>query len=155
MVWISEAVKKCGGHRGEAPAGLADDGEVVLERQRGIVPALEQHGGGALRGRELDLLQHLLDGEGPGFRIPRLAIEGAELAVGDADIGVVRVAVDHEGDLARRDRAEARLLGESPHLHQGGLGEKPPSIRAVETLACLGLGPDLVEAAQVHTFTTL
>ena len=46
-VRISDAVKKCGVTCGEAPARLAHDRGVVVERERRIVAALQQHGRGA------------------------------------------------------------------------------------------------------------
>ena len=143
--WISEAVKKCGVTCGKRRARLADEGEVVVEGQGGVVAALEQHRRGALRRGELDLRQHLVDGEGPGFRVARLAVEGAELAVGDADVRVVRVGVDHERHRAARDsRAKRDFVGERAHLEQRRLGQQPAP-RRVEPLAVERLVADLIE----------
>ena len=142
-------------HVGEPAPGLADEVQVVLEGEGRVVPSLDEHGGGAPLHGPGDLRHDLVDGEGVGLGIARLPVEGAELAVGDTDIGVVGIAVDDEGDLPRRDRAEARLLGEGAHLQERGFREQPAPVGAVETLARLHLGADLVEPAQLQTFTTL
>src|SRR5215470_12311728 len=98
---------------------------------------LEEHGGGAPPRRRLDLLQHLLDGERPRLRVSRLAIEGAELAVGDADVGVIGIGVDDEGDLLLRMQAKAHLLGEATELDEGRVGKEPESVGALQPLTTL------------------
>src|SRR5262249_58126009 len=90
---------------------------------------------GALRGRELDLAEHLLDGQRVGLGIAGLAIERAELAVGDAHVRVVRVRVDHERDDLLRVARIPRLGGERAELEQGRLVEEPAAFDAVEPLA--------------------
>ena len=70
--------------------------------------ALHQHRGAAERERLLDLLvDHGLRQHVALARVARAAVEGAEVAVGDADVRVVDVAVDDERDLVR-DRSCAR-----------------------------------------------
>ena len=122
-------------HAGEAAARLAHEGRVVVERQRRVVAALEEHRRRALLGRELDLGEHLLDAERVGLGITGLAVEGAELAVGDADVGVVRVRVDDEGDGAVRDPREPDLLGERAQLEERRVREEPAALVAIEALA--------------------
>jgi len=99
------------------------------------VPALEQHGGGALRHGPGDLLQHLLHRERPRLGVAGLAVEGAELAVGDADVGVVGVGVHNEGDAPLRELLEANLGGQRAQLEQRGFGEEPAPLVAGEPLA--------------------
>jgi hypothetical protein len=107
------------GDLGEAPPRLAHDVEVVVQGQSRIVAALEEHRRRALLRRERDLLQHLLHRQRPRLRIAGLAVERAELAVRDADVGVVRIAVDHEGHAALGNALKARLLRERADLRRG------------------------------------
>ena len=109
--------------------------------------SLKEHGRRATLGRRLDLLQYLLHGERPRLRVSGLAVEGAELAVGDAHVRVVGIGVDDERDLLLRVHAEPQLLGEAAEVEEGSLGEEPPAVGAVEPLARFDLGPDLREHA--------
>ena len=132
-------------HLGEAPAGFPHETEVVVERDLGIVPALEEHGRGALGGGELHLLQHLFERKSVGLGVARLAVEGAELAVGDADVGVVGVGVDDEGDDFLRVEAEPCRLGQRSQLQQGSFGQEPAPFLAREALARVDLFFDLAQ----------
>src|SRR5262249_37420905 len=114
-------------------ARLAHQREVVVERQGGIVAALKQHGRGALRRRELDLGEDLVHRERPGLAVPRLAIEGAELAVGHADVGVIGIAVDHERHDLLGPSRESRVGGARAELEQRRVGEEVAALRAIET----------------------
>ena len=116
---------------------IAEQRQVVVERQRRIVPALEQHRCGPALGGGFDLLEHLLDRQRPRFGVAWPAVEGAELAVRDADVGVVRVRVDDEADLLLGMEAEARLLGQRAEIEERGLGQEPESLRPVEPFAGL------------------
>ena len=145
MVRISDALKKCGVTDGEAPPGLAHEVEVVLERQGRVVAALEQHRGRALAGCEPDLLEHLVHREGVRLLVARPPVEGAELAVGDADVGVVGVRVDDEGHPALRNPTEAQLLGQASHVEQRGVGQEPVPVGPVEPLTGLDLRLDAAQ----------
>ena len=93
--------------QGDRVAGL-DRGEQVLvvgDGQLGVVPALEHDLGGAPVQGLLHPLEDLLRGAPVALLVPREAVEGAEGALDDADVGVVDVAVDDEGGVA---------LGEAP-----------------------------------------
>ena len=82
---------------------------VPLNRQVGVVAALQQQLVAADRDRLVDLAEDLLEAEDVAVRGPDRAIERAEVAAGDADIRVVDVTVDdvaHDtlGMLAAADR---------------------------------------------------
>ena len=104
---------------GEPPPRLANEREVVVQRESGVVAALEQHGGGALARGRVHLGHHLLHRERVGLLVAGLAVERAELAVGDADVRVVRVGVDDEGDALLGDAPEPRVLGQAAELERG------------------------------------
>ncbi len=72
---------------------------------------LHQHARAAERERLLDLLvDHRLGQQVPLALVARAAVEGAEVAVGDADVRVVDVAVDDERDATRVGAAPAQLV---------------------------------------------
>ena len=130
---------------GEASPRLADDGQVVLEGQRGVVAALQEHGGRSLRGRGADLGQYLVDGERPRLGITWLAVERAELAVGHADVRVIRIRVhDERHDLAR-DAPGADRGGQRADFQEGRLGQQEPAGLAVQALAVERLIADAAE----------
>ena len=72
---------------------------VVVDGEVGVVPALHEDAGAADRERLLDLLEddRLREQVALGA-VARAAVEGAEVAVGDADVRVVDVPVDDERD---------------------------------------------------------
>ena len=129
-------------HVREAPPGLADQVQVVLEGEGRVVPSLEEDRGGAPLHGPGDLRHDLVDGEGVGLGVARLPVEGAELAVGDADVRVVRVRVDRERHLAAGVEAAAHGIGELADLEQGGLGQEPPALLAGEPDLAVDLGAD-------------
>ena len=77
---------------------VAHQVEVPLERDVGVVPALEQDLHAAERLALVDLRADLLEAQHVAFAVLRPAVERAEPAVGDADVGVVDVPVDDVGD---------------------------------------------------------
>src|SRR5439155_6923226 len=96
------------------PVPLLDRAEeilVVLDTQVGVVPALHQQTGAAERERLLDLLEdHRLREQ---VRLAALAgppVERAEVAVGDADVRVVEIAVDDERHARRIVQAATDLV---------------------------------------------
>jgi len=137
MVWISEAVKR------KPPARLPDERRVVVEGERRVVPALEQHRGCAARGRRRDLGEDLVDGQRVRLRVSRPAVEGAELTIGDAHVRIVRVRVDHERDGLVGDPREPDLVGEPTRLEEWRLGQEPPALVPTEPLAVERLVADL------------
>ncbi len=76
---------------------------VPLERQVGIVAALQQQLHAAERDRLVDLPEDLLEAEDVAFGRADRPVERAEVAARDADVRVVDVAVDDVGDDRRRD----------------------------------------------------
>ena len=69
----------------------------------------------------VDLAEHDVEAVGVGVRLPALALEGAELAVDEADVGEVDVAVDDVGDLVADVGGADRVGG----AHQGDAGRRP------------------------------
>ena len=111
MCWISGGDSAC---RCDLVALLdrAEEVLVVVDAEVGVVSALHQDACAADRQRLLDLL------EDDGLRkqvalgaIAGPAVERAEVAVGDADVRVVDVAVDDERDPPRVGAASAELVG--------------------------------------------
>src|SRR3954462_1562056 len=75
---------------------------VVVDAEIGMVAALHQEAGAAECERLLDLLEDdRLRQEVALARVAGPAVEGAEVAVRDADVRVVEVPVDDERDLIR------------------------------------------------------
>src|SRR2546425_12382687 len=75
---------------------------VVVDAEIGMMAALHQQAGATERERLLDLLEdHRLGQQVALARVAGSPVEGAEVAVGDADVRVVEIAVDDEGDAVR------------------------------------------------------
>ncbi len=84
---------------------------VVVDPEVGMVAALHEEPGAADREGLLDLLvDHRLRQEVALARVARSAVEGAEVAVGDADVRVVEVPVDDERDPRRVGHAAPDLV---------------------------------------------
>ena len=97
----------------ERRIALLDRAEQVLvpgQRQVGIVAALQQQLDAADRDRLVDLPEQLVEAEDVAFGRSDRTVERAEVALRDADVGVVDVAVDDVGDdaLGMLARADAR-----------------------------------------------
>ncbi len=103
------------------PVALLDRAEevlVVVDPEVGVVAALHQDAGAADRERLLDLLEDdRLREQVALVAVAGAPVEGAEVAVGDADVRVVEVPVDDERDpvgiglapaAARRPRGRPR-----------------------------------------------
>ena len=84
---------------------------VVVDPEIRVMPALHEHAGAADRKRLLDLLvDDGLREQVPLGAVARPAVERAEVAVGDADVRVVDVAVDDERDPPRVGAARTELV---------------------------------------------
>ena len=84
-----------------------------------MVAALHEHRRAAERERLLDLLvDHGLRQHVALAGVARPPVERAEVAVGDADVGVVDVAVDDERDLVRVALARTHLVGGATDGHE-------------------------------------
>ncbi len=83
----------------------------------------------------LDLLLILLDAGDVGLFVPGPAVEVAELAVGDTDVGGIAVAVDDPGDRLLRHRLEAELVGDVHQFGGGGVFEQPDAFFGGEPVA--------------------
>ena len=94
--------------------------EIPLERDVGVVSALQQDLHAADRLALVDLGADLLEAEHVAFAVLGPAIERAELAVGDADVGVVDVPVDDVGDHVLRMLPPPLGVGELAQLQQRG-----------------------------------
>ena len=102
------------------PLDVAQQIQVPRERDVGVVAALDQNLHTAQRAQLVDLPADLLEGEHVALGVLGAAVERAELAVGDADVGVVDVAVDDVGDGVLGVEAPPCLIGERPQLEQRG-----------------------------------
>src|SRR6266852_1178498 len=71
--------------------------DIIIEFEIGMNAALQQNARAAPGDEFLDLLADLLVGQQVAFWTGGLAIEGAEAAVDDTDIGVIDVAIYQEG----------------------------------------------------------
>ena len=101
---------------------VAQQVEVPLERDVRIVPALDEDLHAAERLGLLDLLADLLERERVPFAVLRATVEGAEAAVGHADVRVVDVAVDDVRDDAVRMQRFAAPVGLEAEFEQRGVG---------------------------------
>ena len=111
----------------ERGIALLDRAEQILvprERQVGIVAALQQQLDPADRDSLVDLAEQLVESEDIAFRRSDRTIERAEVALGDADVRVVDVAIDDVGDDA---------LGVFPIAHRfGQLSEERGGRRSIQ-----------------------
>ena len=93
---------------------------VAVDAEVGMVAALHEDAGAADRERLLDLLEdHRLRQQVALARVARAAVEGAEVADGGADVRVVDVAVDDEGDAVRVGRAGCASRSRRARLRRG------------------------------------
>src|SRR4029079_2346714 len=120
---------------------------VPVDAEIGVVAALHQDRRAAERQRLLALLeddrprQHvaLAGVAGP-------AIEGAERAVGVADVRVVQVAVDDERDDPRVGAAVPGLVGAPSHSHEVARAQELRGVGVGDPLAAEGAVEDLGDA---------
>src|SRR3954468_1120598 len=100
------------------PLDVAHQLEIPLERNVRIVPALEQNLDAADRFALVDLGADLLEAQDIAFAVLGPAVERAELAVGDADIGVVDVPIDDVGNHLLGVVPPPLGIGELPQLEE-------------------------------------
>ena len=104
------------------PVALLDRAEeilVELDAEVWMVTALHEERGAADRERLLDLLEDdRLRQEVALLAVPGPPVEGAEVAVGVADVRVVEVPVDDERHPLRVDPAIAELVRRTPHTDE-------------------------------------
>jgi hypothetical protein len=92
---------------------------VVVDAEVRVVAALHEQPGAADSERLLDLLEDdRLRQHVALTPVAGRAVEGAEVAVGDADVRVVQVAVDDERDPRWVGAAVAQLVCGAPHGHE-------------------------------------
>src|SRR5262249_34960297 len=87
----------------------------------GVDAALHAHLGGAAGDGVVDLAEDDVEAVGVGVRLPALALERAELAVDEAHVGEVDVAVHDVGDLVPHVGG-ADGIGGGGQSHQVGAG---------------------------------
>src|SRR5262249_20136784 len=98
--------------------------------------ALHQDTGAADRERLLDLLEdHGLRQQVALADVAGAAVEGAEVAVGDADVRVVEVPVDDEGDAGGIDLAVAELVGNAADRDEVARAEERGGVLVGDPLA--------------------
>ena len=109
---------------------------VEVDPEVGMVPALHEHAGAADRERLLDLLEdHRLRQQVALARVARAAVEGAEVAVGDADVRVVDVPVDDEGDAIRVGLAVPHLVRDAPDGDEVARAQERDRVVVADALA--------------------
>jgi hypothetical protein len=121
--------------------------QIPLLRQLRVMPALHENLRAAQRHGLLDLAVHLLRRDDVAVGVLLGAVEGAELAIDVADVGVVDVAVNDVGDdlvaasaVGRGAVELAAAVGQRAQLIQGQRVE-PPRLGGVNAPAI----PDLLE----------
>src|SRR5688500_3178855 len=92
--------------------------QVPLERYVGVVATLKQDLDATDRLALIDLGPDLLEAQDVSLAVLRSSIEGAELTVCDADVGVVDVSVDDVGDHVLRVLPPPLGISEVPQLQQ-------------------------------------
>ena len=106
---------------------------VPLDRQVGVVAALQQQLHAAERDRLVDLPEDLLEPEDVALAEPDRPVERAEVAARDADVRVVDVAVDDVGDDPVRVLARADAVGQLAEQRQSARGDTAPAPRRRST----------------------
>ncbi len=120
---------------GVALLDRAEEVLVEVDPEIGMMAALHQQAGAAEREGLLDLLvDHRLGQQVALAPVAGAAVEGAEVAVGDADVRVVEVAVDDEGDPARVGAARAELVGGTADREQVARLEQRERLGVVDPL---------------------
>ena len=101
-----------------------------------MVPALHEQPGAAERERLLDLLEDdRLRKQVALALVARPTVEGAEVAVGDADVRVVEVAVDDERDALRVAQSIADLVRGAADGHEIAGAQKLDGVLVGDPLA--------------------
>src|SRR5438132_9560111 len=109
---------------------------VVVDREVGVVAALHEEARAAERDRLLDLLEDdRLREEVALARVAGTAVERAEVAVGVADVRVVEVAVDDEGDAGWVGLPVAELVRRAAHGDEVARLEQGNGVRVRDALA--------------------
>src|SRR6476620_5842868 len=125
---------------------------VVVDAEVGVVAALHEDSGASDRQGLLDLLEDdRLRKQVPLGAVARTPEEGAEVAVGDADVRVIDVAVDDERDPARVRAAASRLVRSLSDGHQVLGLEERHGLVVGDALAVQGLVEDRRYARQFST----
>ena len=106
----------------EARGDVRDQLAPPIRKEVGMVAALHQELAPAQAHGLFHLAVDLVPGEHVAFAVPRTAVEGAESAVGDADVGGVEVAVDDVGDPGLGIQALAHRRGHAAQSQQVRFG---------------------------------
>ena len=114
-------------HRQAAGADAADELLVIVRPQFGVEAALEEHAAAAVVLEFLELGGQLVPAQDVAAFGPGRPVKGAEAAAGDADVGVIDVAVDDVGDPG---------LGVEPTAHPVGRGPQGQQVQVPEPVGC-------------------
>src|SRR5436305_6396555 len=121
--------------------------------------ALHEDARAVERQRLLHLAADLLERQQVALRVPRLAVEGAEPALVDADVRVIDVAVDVVRGDRRIVEAVAHLVGGQTQVEQVAFDEQRMRIASRDAAAGHGVVEDLLDGSssglQVHSRLTL
>ncbi len=85
-------------HRQAAGPDAADELFIIVRPQLGVEAALEEDAAAAVVLEFLELGGQLVPAQDVAAFGPGRPVKGAEAAAGDANVGVIDVAVDHVGD---------------------------------------------------------
>src|SRR5665213_2516534 len=116
-------------------AGSADHFGVVLEWDRGIYAALQEHRPHASLCGSFETRYHLIDRIRISIFIAFVPVERAEDAIDVADVRVIWVRVDDEGDAPLRIEAIAHRLRQLREIEERGVLQKPEALFAREAFA--------------------
>src|SRR5215467_6326461 len=123
---------------------------VVVDSEIGVMAALHEQTRAAERERLLDLLEDDRLREQVALAlVARPAVEGAEVAVGDADVRVVEIAVDDERDAFRVMEPVADLVRSASHCDEVARAEELDGILVGDPLARGGPREDLGDGSSL------
>ena len=132
---------------------------IVGERQVRMDAALHEDARAVERQRLLHLAADLLERQQVAFGIARLAVEGAEPALVDADVGVVDVAVDVVGGDRGIVEAVPHLVSGQAQVEQVAVEEQGMGIAGRDATAGQSVVEDLLDGPsggfQVHSPSTV
>src|SRR6266508_1288779 len=118
---------------------------VPLERQIGVVSALQEQLNATDRDGFVDLSEDLVEAKHVAFRVSDGTIKRAEVAARDADVRIVDVAVDDVGDDAIGMAAGAKSVGHPRKQVSRRFSIHKQRVVSRETVALLDFALDLMK----------
>ena len=118
-------------------ANIGEEVAVVAERQMRVEATVESREVAAKGEQIVQLGEDIVLLHDVAALLPRQPVEGAVVALGDADVGIVDNPHDHVRAGARDVETAADLCGESPELIVRGMLPEPPRIVPRDATAAL------------------